>query len=524
MNDRLFGRSFSFQGIPMDDARRLWLQDVILLVLAVLALYGQTLSWPALTWDDHLYVGQRPGLSWEGLRHAFDPAAPGHHFGYRPVHLLSYRLDESLFGGAAFGYRLTSLGLHVAAVLLVYSAVARLGAPAAAFWGALLFALFPYHSEAVAWLAERKGAVALVLMLAATHCDLQLRASGRWRWLGGAALCYTGSLLSKSMWVTWPLLMFGVGLLCRRTVLPCRRWCLSALPLYLALAGGAAVLQLQVGNAGGEVALGSGVLERGAFVLTTYGHYLLCALDPYGTMPVNVWAWQWVDEGRPPSVWVVASTLALVALALASLSLWRRGVRWAAVALLWFVAGLLPVSNLVPMLYPHGDRFLYGPSLGLLLPLGGALAWLGARGGAWRLVPGALALFFLLCGWVAVLPWRSDLTLWQHELAQDPESQHGHCFLGVTLDQQYGQTAEAVPHYKAAIAGPPGRHYHAGPAATAAIGLVQAYGRLGRPGDALRTAERLSADPRLPEDTQSSLLEWVMESSGRRRAPPDMSN
>jgi hypothetical protein len=99
--------------------------------------------------------------------------------------------------------------------------------------------------------------------------------------------------------------------------------------------------------------------------------------------------------------------------------IWRFRKRAPRVALgiAWLGLGLLPVSQLVPIIVVAAERFLYLPMLGwsLLVGLGLAhgLAWMRATGRP-RLAAAAVAGIFLLFGARSVLrlaDWRNDETL-----------------------------------------------------------------------------------------------------------------
>ena len=108
------------------------------------------------------------------LRHAQDRSVPEivtgtTYFAYKPVYFLSLKLDVAIFGDAVAGGALVeNLLLHaLAAFLLVVLLAQVLGSPWIAGAAGLLFAVHPAHVESVAWIAERKGVLSLVLVLSA---------------------------------------------------------------------------------------------------------------------------------------------------------------------------------------------------------------------------------------------------------------------------------------------------------------------------------------------------------------------
>src|SRR5262245_60749707 len=94
----------------------------LLLALLTLLCLGRVCGNDFIDLDDNVYVTQNPhvqaGLSGEGVRWAFTTA---HGNFWHPVTWLSLQLDATLFGpGAAWGFHLTNLLLHLANVLLLY--------------------------------------------------------------------------------------------------------------------------------------------------------------------------------------------------------------------------------------------------------------------------------------------------------------------------------------------------------------------------------------------------------------------
>ncbi|XP_068628016.1 protein O-mannosyl-transferase TMTC1-like [Battus philenor] len=89
------------------------------------------------------------------------------HKSYRPLTTLSFRLNYMVCGVVAWWWHACNVGLHAACCVLVArtgSAVARLQRPFAAL-AALLFAVHPIHTEAVAGVVGRADVLACVLFL-----------------------------------------------------------------------------------------------------------------------------------------------------------------------------------------------------------------------------------------------------------------------------------------------------------------------------------------------------------------------
>ena len=85
------------------------------LVLAVLLVFGRTLSQGFLNYDDNYFVYEEPhvsgGLSWSGIAWAFTNGPAGEWY---PLSMLSHMLDCQLYGLNPAGHHFTNVLLHAA--------------------------------------------------------------------------------------------------------------------------------------------------------------------------------------------------------------------------------------------------------------------------------------------------------------------------------------------------------------------------------------------------------------------------
>ena len=173
------------------------------LVLACIAIYGQTLSHGFVS-DDDVYITDNPhvqaGLHLKSIGWTFVSI-----YYFHPLAWMSHMLDCSLYGMQAGGHHLTNLMFHTinsVLLFLVLRFLTRTLWPSAVV--AALFAVHPLHVESVAWVAERKD------VLCAMFWMLTLGAYVRYARRGGAgryaavAVAFVLGLMSKPMMVTLP--------------------------------------------------------------------------------------------------------------------------------------------------------------------------------------------------------------------------------------------------------------------------------------------------------------------------------
>ncbi len=143
---------------------------------------------------------------------------------YRPLTILSFLVQLRTTGLSPFPFLLGNVLLHAGVSWLVFRLGARLVGRLAAFVGAVIFAVHPLHTEAVAYIMGRSDLLAALFALAA--CLGYLRATDPaerrpgW-WSAGAVGAYLAALFSKEHVALLPL-WFGLAWLIERPRRPSR--------------------------------------------------------------------------------------------------------------------------------------------------------------------------------------------------------------------------------------------------------------------------------------------------------------
>jgi tetratricopeptide (TPR) repeat protein len=192
-----------------------------LLVLAVVFVpFLLTLGNP-LVMDAQLAVTANRAVHVEPLSHIFTVDFWGFPLdadyatrSWRPLVSLSYALQARLLGNAPALFHLADVALHALAAMLVMLLLETLGLRTRwAIVGALLFAIHPLQTEAVASVVGRADIMAAICLLAALI--LHLQAAGRSKpWLldGPALLALAAALLCKEYAVAFPFILVAVDL------------------------------------------------------------------------------------------------------------------------------------------------------------------------------------------------------------------------------------------------------------------------------------------------------------------------
>ena len=191
-----------------------------LLLAITLAALGGVCSNGFINYDDPYFITDNPhvhaGLTLPSFCWAWTTI---HAANWHPLTWLSLQLDWQMYRGAAWGFHLTNLLLHLASTLVLFGLLHRAtGAVWQSACVAALFAVHPLHVESVAWATERKDVLStLFWMLTMAAYVLYAERPRWWRYLP-VALLFALGLTAKSMLVTLP------GVLCLLDFWPLRRF------------------------------------------------------------------------------------------------------------------------------------------------------------------------------------------------------------------------------------------------------------------------------------------------------------
>lgn len=186
-----------------------WLLPLLALLITF-AVFIKVSGYDFVSLDDESYVMQNDdirGLSSDHLKAFFTEYYVGM---YQPLTMISYAIDYALFKLNPSGYHAVNLLLHLLNTFLVFLLISRLSRKKfVAFFVAVLFGIHPMHIESVAWISERKDVLYAFFFLASLLSYLEYKIySGKKSVLFISIICFACSLLSKSMAVTLPAVIF----------------------------------------------------------------------------------------------------------------------------------------------------------------------------------------------------------------------------------------------------------------------------------------------------------------------------
>lgn len=407
---------------------RNYMLDAVLLVCAVAAVYGRLTGYSfQIVWDDNVYILNNTaahGFTWEHVKTVFDVSAV--RIGqYNPLSMLSFMLDFTIWRGLnPEGYHLTSIIIHTLNGLLVYRLLMRLhGERLLALVASAIFLFHPVQVESVAWISERKGLLSLFFLLISWegYCRYRDAEKGAGRLAYAISLAaYLLSLLAKTAGVVLPLVLLMFDWCFAKKE---RRISLLDKAPYFVAAGIFSAIEMyseRPEHGGALVGYhGGGPLATFYTMLTVFLRYLRLLVWPSGLNVEHL-----PPVYRTPEPAVIGAALLLAVLAFAGYRLFKVN-RKLGFWVMFFWVGLLPVSQIVPLILMMYEHYLYMPIIGVGVLVGYGASRLRDSLGSSR----AVLLYACLALWLLALSvtsyqrtavWKDSVALFTDATSKSP--------------------------------------------------------------------------------------------------------
>lgn len=354
----------------------------------------------------------------------------------RPLAMLSFAANRTLFGPDALSFKLVNIAVHGLNAVLVYLVLARLlpalaprapaGLPLAL---AALWAAHPLNLTAVLYVVQRMTSLSatfalltLWLYLGARQRQCAGQAPLRGSWLAVAS-AGTAAVLVKETALCLPLWFLLLETFVLRT--PARAWPIrgwlwlgAIVAVALAVQGPAVIAYVMRGFAGREFDL----VERLWTETRVLWHYLAMILAP---LPGSLALFHddfILSRGplSPPTTLLAALGLLVVTIGVLVPGV-RRARPWLAFGWLWFLCGHALEAGVFPLepLYEHRN---YLPMLGPLLLVGIPLAGALDKPGMVRVVAAVLVALAAALTLQRAALWRSPPRQLAYELEHHADS------------------------------------------------------------------------------------------------------
>ncbi len=403
----------------------------LIILVAVLLCYGNTLTLKFALDDRMMIIESMPVIEggWDGIKYIFTQDSFNGYFGneesivvggrYRPMSQLSFLIEFQLFGQKVkeakgdchdfknlhnpeheelFNNSILPVAFHLMNILyfallciIIYKVMEMLfnkytGSrwfQSLAFLAALLFALHPIHTEAVANIKGRDEIFAMLGSMVALWCSLKYVEKHQWWYLLLSLLSITFALFSKENAITFlaviPLALWYYDVDTKRkgdyllTLLPILAGSIFFIIIRSLVLGGLMPADT-THNILNNPFVESTKAEEIATVLITWGIYLKLLIFPH-PLTHDYYPHQIeITNFSNPLVWVIiAGIVALLVYAIRKLK--KKDL--IAFGILFFVITFSITSNLFFNIGTFmNERFVFIPSLGYTLILGYFFYWL----------------------------------------------------------------------------------------------------------------------------------------------------
>lgn len=452
---------------------------LLLLAAATFGAYLPSLR-NGIVWDDTALLLRDPFIrSWrlipEGFQHFLFTDATASDF-YRPIQRLIYTLEYAAYGVRPFGYHLTSIACHLAAAVALFFLADELlrlfGVEEkkrrwVPFVAALVWAIHPVHSAAVAYISGRADPLAAAFGFAGLLCGLiSLRRHGAraWLWLLAAGAALLLSCLSKEAGLIFPACWFAI-LLLRKEWKNAGRAAVIVLfvaAIYLSLRLPAEHIPAPTLRPPAPLLVRPIVMAR---AVAEYACLIFAPIHLHMERDVETHPSGFSNESLAQSAWRELETLAGLLVA-AAFVYWlmreRTRERAAFVCLVLVVITYLPISGVVPLNANIAEHWLYLPTAFLFIALGLRIARALARdrrhAAALRASTiAAVAVWVLFLGgrsFVRTFDWKDQRTFLERAIANGGGS--GRMLINLAgVESNEGRLEDAKTHLQKVLQNDP---------------------------------------------------------------------
>ena len=454
-------------------------KEALILALVSLGLYAMSIPYEFVL-DDQIVISDndftKKGIA--GIGDIFGNDSFTGYFGeqkdlvagarYRPLSLAMFAVEYEIAGLNPRIHHIVNLITYAFLILLTFRVLNVLlprhkptywflGIP---FIAALLFAVHPVHTEAVANIKGRDEILAMLGAMGALYAVLRFAYRDSKPWLISSALIFFAGMMAKENTITFlavmPLSLYFF------TEFKIRRWVLAVTPALIATIAYIAVRVKVIGflfseNTSTDL-LNNPFLEmngaqKAATIMYTLGEYVRLLIFPHPLThdyyPYHVPIMEWSDAGT-----LISLCIYLILGVLALLGLRKKWVL--SFGILYFLATLSIVSN---VFFPIGtfmnERFAFMPSLAFCF----VAAYYGYTGREkypklkW-ILPGLIALYFI--GFTGksldrIPAWKDTFSLNQAGIKVSHNSARANCFMGTALYNEAREMEDREERYKVVL-------------------------------------------------------------------------
>jgi tetratricopeptide (TPR) repeat protein len=445
------------------------------LIISGFLVYGNSLNGKFI-WDDNgLLKNNNYIKDWkylpEIIKSDFGSGGDTKSNYYRPLQEVLHMAGYSLWGLNVQGYHLTSIFLHILAVIALYFFVRLiLYDTNIAFLASLLFLVHPINTETVCYISGISDSLSLFFILLSLILYLKSFGSHAVTFNILSLLSLSMALFSKENAVVVPVLILLYHYAFKK------RLEINKIIPFFALVIGYVLLRLTVLSPFVHPDVSYLVLlKRIPGFFAALAEYLRLLLLPFGLRV------EYGDRLFNLGDFRVITGVLLALLLISAAFIKRKNNPLFFLSVAWFFAALLPVSNIIPLNFSFMmEHWLYLPSFGFCAILSSVLCSSPKNKNIvffLRVLAAVLLIFYSYLTFRQSEYWREPVTFYNRTLRYAPDSWRFYNELGLEYEND-SKNDEAIASFQKALEIKPdlvGVYYN----------LAELYHKLGREKDAL---------------------------------------
>ncbi len=376
---------------------------------------------------------------------------------YRPVLSLTYFIDSWVWGVNPFGFHLTNLFLHLMNSLLVYFCVWSLFRQCfkgkesnpweISLLSAIIFCVHPLKTEPVCSIGYRADLLASFFVFFAFLLYVNTAKSSGWHKTGKiifAHLFFFLGLLSKEAVIVFPFIIISLDWVLKQlTVKQIFSFRLRKYSGYFLILFFYLILYFKIVPNSSLMSsgfLGGSLLNHVILMVYFLSQYLLAIIFPFMVKilpPVYIPSIKMIMGGKA----CLAIFVVLLFVFLCFFILKKRDK--VSFFLLWFLLGLIPILNIIPIVNPFAYRFMYFPSLGFSVLI--ALIFLKSKSLTYKdplkariskMVKLSFIAICIIVTFFSVFAWRNNFIMAQNMIKDFPDNPVGYLMLSIQYEQK----------------------------------------------------------------------------------------
>lgn len=376
-------------------------------------------------YDDDKNVTQNEDIYDIGAKNVYQFFTKDYMGVYVPLTMLSYAVDNKLWGMNANKFHLTSLVIHLFNVCLVYflilQMVPRMEVAAIA---ALLFAVHPINVEGIVWITSRSSLLYSLFYLGALISYTYYVQKDKKVYLLFSFLLFIFSALSKNAAVILPLTLVLMDAYYKRKMTI--KSVAEKIPFFI-VSLGIGILTLRIRKDAGMIDMPFTYSFIDRFFLACYSLtiYLFHVIIPYNFSAVYSYPFKSANL-LPPLFYISPVFLLMIIYFLFKVKTFKRELLWGGA---FFLVNLLLVLSTLLEDGFIANRYAYIPYIGLFFIIG--FLYSGIKGNTIRVNEWVKTLLpFILTACVFLLSivtftrnekWKDSITLWNDVLEKNPD-------------------------------------------------------------------------------------------------------